>query len=183
MALVGLGGVGKSQLAIEYAHRIRVGQANAWIFWVYAGTQARVEEGFRTIADTVKLPGRHQPKADIPQLVYGWLSNERNGRWIIILDSADDPDVFYTPTSSHARTGRPFTTYLPQSRNGSVVITTRNKDLAFRLTGRRRNMIEVGPMAQTDALALLEKKLGSLPDTDVAADLVRALDFVPLTIS
>ncbi|KAK4097639.1 hypothetical protein N658DRAFT_569223 [Parathielavia hyrcaniae] len=183
VALVGLGGVGKSQLAIEFAHRIDEGQASTWVFWVHAGTQARVEEGFRTITDAVKLPGRNQPRANIPQLVYGWLSNERNGRWIMILDSADDPDVFYAPTSSDARAGRPFATYLPQSRNGSVVITTRNKDLAFRLTGRRQSMIEVGPMAQTDALALLEKKLGSLPDTDVAADLVRALDFVPLAIS
>ncbi len=173
----------KSQLAIEFAHRIDEGQASTWVFWVHAGTQARVEEGFRTIADAVKLPGRNQPKADIPQLVYGWLSNERNGRWIMILDSADDPDVFYTPTSSDARTGRPFATYLPQSRNGSVVITTRNKDLASRLTGRRQNIFEVGPMAQTDALTLLEKKLGPLPDRDVAADLVRALDLVPLAIS
>ena len=159
------------------------------MFWVHAGTQARVEEGFRTIADAVKLPGRNQPRANIPQLVYGWLSNERNGRWIMILDSADDHDVFYSPTNGDAPTsgdasnGGAFATYLPQSRNGSVIITTRNKDLAFRLTGRRHNMIEVGPMTQRDALTLLEKKLGSLPDTDVAADLVQALDLVPLAVS
>ncbi|KAK3898738.1 P-loop containing nucleoside triphosphate hydrolase protein [Staphylotrichum tortipilum] len=171
VALVGLGGVGKSQLAIEFAHRVAAWQPDTWVFWVHAGTQARVEEGFRMIADAIKLPGRNQPKADIPQLVYSWLSKERNGRWIMILDSADDHDVFYTLTSSDERTGRPFATYLPQSRNGSVVITTRNKDLAFRLTGRYQNIIKVRPMAQTDALALLEKKLGPFPDTDVAADL------------
>ncbi|KAK4237112.1 kinesin light chain [Achaetomium macrosporum] len=157
VALVGLGGVGKSQLAIEYTHRIAAGQPDTWVFWVHAGTQARVEEGFRTIADTVKLPGRNQPKANIPQLVYGWLSNERNGRWIMILDSTDDRDVFCGPTSDDARNRRPFATYLPQSRNGSIIITTRSKDLAFRLTGRYQSIIEVGPMAQTDALTLLEK--------------------------
>ena len=183
VALVGLGGVGKSQLAIEYAHRIAVRQPDTWVFWVHASTQARVEEGFRTIADTVKLPSRNQPMADIPQLVYGWLSNERNGRWIMILDSADDGDLFYSLTSGDARSGRPFATYLPQSRNGSIVITTRNKNLAFRLTGHYQNIIEVGPMAQTDALTLVKKKLGSLPDIDVAANLVRALDLVPLAIS
>jgi tetratricopeptide (TPR) repeat protein len=183
VALVGLGGVGKSQMVIEYTHRIREGQPDTWVFWVHAGTQARVEEGFRTIADAVKLPGRNQPKANIPQLVYGWLSNERNGRWVMILDSADDRDVFYSPTNSDAHNGQQFAAYLPQSPNGSVIITTRNKDLAFRLTGRHQNIIEVGPMAQSDAFTLLEKKLGSLPDTDVAADLVQALDFVPLAIS
>ncbi|KAK4243178.1 kinesin light chain, partial [Corynascus novoguineensis] len=189
VALVGLGGVGKSQLAIEFAHKIAEGQPDTWVFWVHAGTQARVEEGFRIIADAVKLAGRNQPKANIPQLVHSWLSNERNGRWIMIVDSADDRDVFYGPasgdgpTSGDARNGRPFVTYLPQSRNGSIIITTRDKSLAFRLTGRHQNLIEVGPMAQTDALALLEKKLGSLPDTDTAAGLVQALDLVPLAIS
>ncbi|KAK3304829.1 uncharacterized protein B0T15DRAFT_253842 [Chaetomium strumarium] len=44
-------------------------------------------------------------------------------------------------------------------------------------------MIEIGPMAQPDALALLENKLGPLSDTDVATDLVQALDLVPLAIS
>ncbi|KAK4183100.1 kinesin light chain, partial [Podospora australis] len=187
VALVGLGGVGKSQLVIEFAHRIAAGQS--WVFWVHAGTQARVEEGFRMIADAVKLRGRNQPKADIPQLVYSWLSNERSGRWVMILDSADDRDVFYNANSAHGPTSddtfdrRPLATYLPQSRNGSIIITTRDKDLAFRLIGRRQNMIEVGPMVQTEALTLLEKKLGSLPDMDVAAALVEALDFVPLAIS
>ncbi|KAK3687150.1 P-loop containing nucleoside triphosphate hydrolase protein [Podospora appendiculata] len=183
VALVGLGGVGKSQLAIEFAHRIAAEQLDTWVFWVHAGTQARVEEGFRTIADAVKLLGRNQAKANILQIVYHWLSNERNGRWIMILDSADDRDVFYGPTSGDARNGRPFVTYLPQSRNGSVIITTRNRNLAFRLTGRRQNMIEVGPMARTDALMLLDQKLGSPTDLDVAIELVQALDLVPLAIS
>ncbi|KAK4656406.1 LOW QUALITY PROTEIN: hypothetical protein QC762_0060060 [Podospora pseudocomata] len=187
VALVGLGGIGKSQLAIEFAHRITEKQPDIWVFWVHAGVYERVEDGFRTIANTVKLAGRNEPKANIPQLVYSWLSNERNGRWIMILDSADDRDVFdnaniaHGTTSGNERERRPFATYLPQSQNGSIIVTTR--ELAFRLTGRRQNMIEIGPMAQTDALALLEKKLGSPADLDVAADLVQALDLVPLAIS
>ncbi|KAH6840587.1 P-loop containing nucleoside triphosphate hydrolase protein [Chaetomium sp. MPI-CAGE-AT-0009] len=183
VALVGLGGVGKSQLAIEYAHRVAEGQPDTWVFWVYAGTQARVGEGFRTIADAIKLPGRNKPKADIPQLVLSWLSNGRNGRWTMILDSADDSNVLYGPISDDNANGRSFATYLPQSRNGSILITTRNKDLAFRLTGYHENIIEVGPMAQEEALRLLEKKLGSRPDPDVAANLVNALDYVPLAIT
>jgi hypothetical protein len=182
IALVGLGGVGKSQLVIEFAHRIVAAQFNTWVFWVYAGTQARVDEGFRTIADAVKLPGRNQPEADIPQLVCDWLFKERNDRWIMILDSADDHDVFYGSVNGNLRVRRPFATYLPQG-NGSIIVTTRNKDLASRLTGGRKNIIEVGTMAQTDALTLLEKKLGSPLDTDVATDLVQALDLFPLAIS
>ncbi|KAK3938526.1 P-loop containing nucleoside triphosphate hydrolase protein [Diplogelasinospora grovesii] len=181
VALVGLGGVGKSQLAIEFAHRIAAGPADTWVFWVHAGTQARVEEGFTAIAHAVKLAGRNQPKANIPQLVYGWLSNEGNGRWMIILDSADDRDVFYGVSSD--REGQPLAKYLPQSRNGSIIVTTRDKDLAFRLTGNHRNIIEVGPMSQADALTLLQKKLRQLSETDAAANLVQALDYIPLAIS
>ncbi|KAH7636086.1 hypothetical protein B0T09DRAFT_391028 [Sordaria sp. MPI-SDFR-AT-0083] len=151
VALVGLGGVGKSHLAIEFAHRIAVRHPDTWVFWVYAGTQARVDEGFRAIADAAELPGRNDPKANITQLVCGWLCNERNGKWVMVLDSADDPDVFGAGTS--------------------------------RLVGGYKNTIKIGPMAQSDALLLLEKKLGSLSDTDMAVNLVRALDLVPLAIS
>ena len=145
----------KSQLAIEYAHRIASEQSDQWIFWVHAGTKARVEEGFQAIADAVKLPDRKQAKADIPQLVYSWLSNERNGRWITILDSADDRDVFYSTANSVK--SKPLAVCLPQSRNGSILVTTRDMDLARRLTGGDKNIVEVGAMAQTDALSLLEK--------------------------
>ncbi|KAL8366576.1 hypothetical protein RB595_010437 [Gaeumannomyces hyphopodioides] len=181
VALVGLGGIGKSQLAIEFAYRTAEETPNKWIFWIHAGTQARVEEGFRAIANAVKLPGRNQLKADVLQLVYGWLSNERNGRWTIIFDSTDDGGVFYA--TNHGREGKPLASYLPQSRNGSIVVTTRNRDLACRLTGSYKNIIDIKPMVLADALLLLEKKLGPLPDTDTAKALVQTLDLVPLAIS
>ncbi|KAK3946627.1 P-loop containing nucleoside triphosphate hydrolase protein [Pseudoneurospora amorphoporcata] len=181
VALVGLGGVGKSQLAIEYAHRTAAKEPDRWVFWVHAGTQARVEEGFKAIADAVKLPGRRQPKADVPQLVYSWLSSERDRRWIVILDSADDIDVFFGAGSNPER--RRLADYLPQSPNGSLLVTTRNKDLAYRLVGGYKNIIEIGTMAQSDALLLLERKLGLLSDKDSAEELVRALEYVLLAIS
>lgn len=68
-ALVGLGGVGKSQLAIEYCYRTSETaiqrKADLWVFWIHAQTRARIEEGFKRVAETIKLPGREQPKADI----------------------------------------------------------------------------------------------------------------------
>ncbi len=59
--------------------------------------------------------------------------------------------------------GQPHATYLPQSPNGFFIVTTRNKQLADQLTGKRDNSIEVGPMVETEALVLLQKKLGSYP--------------------
>ncbi|KAL6802540.1 P-loop containing nucleoside triphosphate hydrolase protein [Trichoderma sp. SZMC 28013] len=184
VALVGLGGVGKSQLAIEFAHRFSEEHKNMWVFWIHAATQARVQEGFRLIADAVKLAGREQPKADIPLLVRNWLSIEHNGRWVIILDSADDADVLYgTDESGHDK--RSLAAYIPNSRNGSIVLTTRNRGLASRLTGGHHHIIDVDTMPETDAFTLFEKKMGSplSPlDAGLAEDLVKALECMPLAI-
>ncbi|KAI8624325.1 P-loop containing nucleoside triphosphate hydrolase protein [Xylariaceae sp. FL1651] len=192
VALVGLGGVGKSQLAIEHAYRVkdRAVRENqeVWVFWVHAETLARVEEGFKSIADAVKIPNRNQPKADIPQLVRQWLQNEQNGRWLMVLDSADDIDVFYNTQAMAKQIGserekKPLSAYLPQSSNGSILVTTRNRDLANRLTGRHNDIIDIGPMDPEHALALLEKKSKENADIDMATKLVEALEHMPLAIS
>ncbi|KAI1116993.1 P-loop containing nucleoside triphosphate hydrolase protein [Nemania sp. NC0429] len=192
VALLGLGGVGKSQLAIEYAYRARdravKENREVWVFWVYAETLARVEESFRSIADTVKIPGRNQPQADIYQLVYQWLRNERNGQWLMVLDSADDLDVFYHTQATVRQTAskerqKPLSTYLPQSSNGSILVTTRNRHVAFQLTGSYNNIIDVGPMDQEHALVLLARKSREGADMDMATQLVEALENIPLAIS
>ena len=152
------------------------------MFWIHAATHARVEEGFRTIAEAVKLAGRRQPQADVAHLVHRWLADERNGRWLLILDSADDVDVFYAGGGG-AQARRPLATYLPQSRNGSIIVTTRDGDLARRLTGGHKNLIEIGPMTQDDAVLLLERKSGQPLDAGPAVELVQTLDLVPLAIS
>lgn len=181
-ALVGLGGVGKSQLGIEYAYQIRDAKKDSWVFWVHAGTKARVEEGFRAIADAVELPGRHKPKADVKQLLHAWLSNEKNGKWLMILDSADDQDVFFGKDGSGG-SSQPLASYLPQSANGSILITTRDHAFAFRLTGDYKSVIKVGPMEPSEAFSFLEKKLGPIPDASLGAQLVEELDCIPLAIN
>ena len=155
--------------------------SKTWVFWIHANTAARIQEGFKAIADAAKVPGRNEPKADILQLVYRWLCNEENGRWYMIFDSADDLDVFCD--AKVTASGQALSTYLPQSQNGSILITTRYKKVAWKLAGDNRSIIEVGAMTQTDALSLLEKKLGVQPATDAATELVAELDWMPLAIS
>ena len=48
----------------------------------------------------LKLVRSGQEDAIVSQVVYTWLSNDRNGRWVIILDSADDRDVFYAANTA-----------------------------------------------------------------------------------
>ncbi|TPX14200.1 uncharacterized protein E0L32_000594 [Thyridium curvatum] len=181
-ALVGLGGVGKSQLAIEYAYQTASNTDRTWVFWLHAGTLARMQEGFRAIANTLKLAGRKDPEADVPQLVCSWLSSAANGRWLVVLDNADDGDVFYEKSDESAT--RVLADYFPQSSHGSILVTTRSKDLARRLVGNM-NLVEVTTMQEAESLSLLEKKAGAIAesDTDTAVELVRALECFPLAIT
>jgi len=64
-----------------------------WVFWVHASNAARFKQAYQDIAAKVELPGRDDPKADILRLVYNWLCDETHGRWLMILDNADDDRV------------------------------------------------------------------------------------------
>ncbi|KAF2194645.1 TPR domain protein [Zopfia rhizophila CBS 207.26] len=191
LALIGLGGVGKSQLAVEYSYRVREKSPTTWVFWVHASSTARFEEGYRKIAERAKLPGWDQPDADILNPVYSWLCDETNGRWLMIIDNADDPGVFTCRSNRRkgikdevaSRTAPALLDSLPQSPNGSILITSRSRDGAFRLTGNYADIIRVRPMDQAHALTLLRNKLEGSFEQDDATALVEALNYIPLTIT
>ncbi|KAF2473618.1 TPR-like protein [Lindgomyces ingoldianus] len=189
-ALVGLGGVGKSQLAIEYSYQVREKSPATWVFWVHASTRARFEEGYQKIAERARLPSWDHPDGDILKLVHSWLCDEANGRWVMIIDNADDLGVF--PRSSQRSKSNKddsknatasLLEFLPQSTNGSILITSRSREVAFRLTGSYADIIRVQPMDQAHALALLRNKLEERFEQDDAAALVEALDYMPLAIT
>jgi len=160
------------------------------VFWVHGSNTARFEEGYRAIAEAVKLPGRDAQNADILQLVHSWLCCAESGKWVMILDNADESSVFFSPHSrsvgdsiASSRQVRSLSVFLPQSNNGAILITSRDRDTAFRFTGRNQDIIKVEPMDQKDALTLLKKKPGTYFESDSGAELVGALDYIPLAIT
>ncbi|KAL5330958.1 hypothetical protein ACEPPN_000485 [Leptodophora sp. 'Broadleaf-Isolate-01'] len=188
-ALVGLGGVGKSQLAIEYAYRTRDRSSETWVLWVHTSNAARFEQSFRDIANRVKIFERQNPTANIFQLVHDWLSDDGR-KWVLILDNVDDAGFLVTAqnTDQDGQTNstgsvevRPLVEYLPQCPNGSILITTRSKSAALKLV-EQRNIIAVEPMDRADGLALFEKKLGWYDDGGDIVELTTALEFMPLAI-
>ncbi|ETS78637.1 hypothetical protein PFICI_10699 [Pestalotiopsis fici W106-1] len=203
VALIGLGGVGKSQIAIEYAYQIREQSPESWVFWLHASNAVRYEQGFRAIADLVKLPGRQDPQNNILQLVGNWLQSGKSGRWVVILDNVDNAGLLLATsdvrrdgqlsTSSHSDnlvgvssspTSQTPISYLPYCPHGSVLITSRSRDVALRLV-EARDVVAVEPMSQVDAIALIEKKLGTLGKPIDVADteaLAKSLECMPLAI-
>jgi tetratricopeptide (TPR) repeat protein len=178
----------KSQLAIQYAHSIRDAAPQTFVFWVHASTGARFEEAYRDIANRLELPGRDNPKADVLRLVRDWLQDEANGRWVMVIDNVDDVETFF-PSRKRQRddvSGDPPTslaTYLPQGRNGSILVTSRSKDAATRLAGGYNKIKEVLAMNEGEGLQLLRKKLWDPPIEESAVKLLRALDYIPLAVT
>lgn len=180
----------KSQIAIEYCYQFRDRQADSDVFWIHASTKERFEQAFKTIARKRQLPGWDDPAAKPLDLVSEWLSGDST--WLMILDNADDKEVFFdqrrTTTSQNPEPQRPtvpLVTYLPQtSRGGSILITSRNKDAAFRLTNSVENLIDVPYMGKEDAVALLCKKLPhDHSSDDERSELLELLEYLPLAIT
>lgn len=196
VALSGLGGIGKSQLALELAHRTAAESPEVWVFWVQADTLENIQDGFRRIAECIDLPCAYAHEFawdDLYRLVCDWLHAEQYGRWILILDGADDSHVLYTIseiTNVLEFKRRPLANLniLKSLRHkSSIIVTTRNKSLASTLTRGHGSIIEVGPMPVVEATSLFRKVLGPRfqPDLDMNAAIhfVKGLSLNPLAIT
>ncbi len=159
------------------------------MFWIHASNTARFEAAYKEVADRLRLPGRDDATVNVLQLVCNWLRSEACERWFMILDNADDESVFYTQRehghgvasgSSHSKPT--LASFLPQSQNGSILITSRHKDVALKLTGRDKDIIRIQHMDQNQGLALLRNKL-SHPLDEPVSELLDALDYMPLAIT
>src|SRR5205085_9828456 len=109
-ALYGLGGVGKTQTAAEYA--FRYGDEYAHVFWMRGATRETLDAEFVKLARLLDLPEKgEQDQSQIVAAVKRWLATKEG--WLLILDNADD-----LPLAQE---------YLPASHTGYVLFTTRDQ--------------------------------------------------------
>ena len=179
----------KSQLAIEFDYRRKARYPDTWVFWIHAGSMARIEQGFRDIADHANLQERKDPSVNVVELANGWLSSSRSGKWLLIIDNVDNVSMLGEgPPSAEEGYGSspisrplPILASLPQNTNGALLITSRSRTVALELV-ESREIIDISPMAPASAKILLEKKLGLLHDEQNSIALAKALDFMPLAL-
>src|SRR6266536_574038 len=69
VAIAGLGGVGKTQIALEAAFRIQKASPDRSVFWISATSTASFEMGFHDIGQALQIPGINEDKADVKSLV------------------------------------------------------------------------------------------------------------------
>ena len=177
----------KSQIAIEYLYRQRARSSQISTFWIHVSSKARFEQSYLEIATKARLPGTGDGQVDILHLVSTYLADESNGPWLLILDNADDATVLLNPSASDVENKtvsvqRRLLDFVPRVKHGTVIITTRDRSCALRLTGYRGTPIEVLAMTLDESAELLRLFLPHV-HKDEASELGRELENVPLAIS
>ncbi|KAL5384077.1 hypothetical protein DPSP01_005552 [Paraphaeosphaeria sporulosa] len=182
MSVQGLGGCGKSALALELAYRTLIQDAGRPVFWVPAISRQSFELAFRDIGIRLRVPGITEDNVDIKQLVKDALSLDGAGHWVMIVDNADDLGVLANGTSVHAGSAR-LQDHLPHNDKGKILFTTRSRKAAEELTPS--HVLQLDDISKTEARQLLARRISKprLLDEEKAADqLLESLEYLPLAV-
>jgi Cdc6-like AAA superfamily ATPase len=135
VVLHGLGGMGKTQLALAYVQQQK--DKYSAVFWINSKDVDTLKQGYVTAAK--RISSDHPSLAFIMSFVDGgnpdetieavkqWLSSARNDRWLIIYDNYDTPNL-PGRNDSGAFDIRPF---LPEKQHGAILLTTRSSYLKW----------------------------------------------------
>jgi tetratricopeptide (TPR) repeat protein len=139
-ALCGLGGVGKTQIAVEYAYRHLYDYQ--FVLWVQAETREALISEYVDIAGLLNLEeSKAQDEMIVVQAVKKWL--EAKTTWLLILDNADDLTI--------------LNEFLPFKSRGHIVITTRMQAM-----GKLAERTEVNTLEQDLGALLLLRRVSFL---------------------
>ncbi|MCB0258175.1 MAG: tetratricopeptide repeat protein, partial [Calditrichaeota bacterium] len=157
--VAGLGGVGKTELAIEYAYRHASEYERIW--WLRSEGMVTLSLDFANLAHELNLPEKDDPDIEIVnQAVIRWLGNNRH--WLLIFDNAQELE--------HVRK------YLPKAAKGHIIITSRNFDW-----GAVADLIDLQEWDRSESIHFLLKRTGR-QDAAGADELADMLGDLPLAL-
>lgn len=162
--LCGLGGSGKSQVALQYAYRYR--DSFEACFWITCDTNVKITQGFVEIARKLRLDVHGHSQAH--HVVRDWLC-ENGTNCLIILDNAESPMALED--------------YIPPTTKGSLLLTSQDQTWLiqeFITKGER-----LGPFSKADGVRLLRLLLQrvnmSVSDKE-AGEIVDEMGALPLAV-
>ncbi len=146
-AVSGLGGIGKTQIAIEYAYRYR--EEYQIVLWAQAESIEGLNASYSQFATQLNLPEKGEQKQEIIiEAVKRWLQNQ--SKWLLILDNAEDLTQLQG--------------FLPLVMGGHLLITTRAS-----VTGQIARRVEVETFTEEQgALLLLRRSAMIAPDVQLS---------------
>ncbi|MFC4467759.1 tetratricopeptide repeat protein [Streptomyces xiangluensis] len=171
--LAGMGGVGKTQLAADYARTAWHDDDLDVLVWITASARSPVLTGYAQAGVELCRADPNDPE-QAAQTFLAWLTPKTGAepcRWLIVLDDVADPDDLrglWPPASPYGRT----------------LVTTRRRDAA--LMGEGRRLIEVGLFTEAEAIAHLTAFLAAHSRSEPAdqlAALAADLGYLPLALA
>ncbi|CEL06459.1 hypothetical protein ASPCAL09636 [Aspergillus calidoustus] len=176
IAIAGLGGVGKTQIALELAYRMRDRESGCSIFWIPCTSYEAVEQACLTIAEMLGI--QVAKPTEVKQQLKTYFQ-QSSTKWLLIFDNADDTDMWTNSTDNNP----PLRDYIPSSKQGHVVFTSRNRELAVDLVSS--DIVDVRQLDERSGVEFLKKSLlRNLPhDHQTMIELLEQLEFLPLAIS
>lgn len=159
VSISGLGGVGKTQIATRYAHLYEENYELIW--WLRSEGPLTLAADYSALAVFLDLPEKHEREQQLVlRAVKKWL--EQHGNWLLIFDNAQTPDVV-----------RPF---LPRSRNGHVLITSRNQNWL-----ELASPVPIKEWQRQESIKFLFRRTGQ-SDEEMASAIADVLGDLPLAL-
>ncbi|KAJ8126610.1 hypothetical protein O1611_g7025 [Lasiodiplodia mahajangana] len=184
VVLHGLGGMGKTQLAIEYMKQNKDNYSA--VFWLNIKDGNSLKQSFTRIARQIK---QHHPEArhvgqvniegqldETVDAVKAWLSLPNHTRWLLVYDNYDNPKLSDNADPAAVDIQK----YLPEAYQGSVVITTRSSRVEI---GHTIRMAKLESLEHSLELLSTTSKREKLIDDPDAVDLAKELDGLPLALA
>ena len=150
VALVGLGGIGKSQLALALAYTVKEEYPDYFIFWLPALSLESFEQACAKVCRILDSHATSSHQKDAKELLRRYLSTSTAGRWLLIVDNADDKNLFLGDETSKG-----LNKYLPKSDDGMILFTSRHQEVAVSLAGS--DVIELQKTSLAEATAFLKR--------------------------
>ncbi|KAL9569049.1 hypothetical protein ACKAV7_006916 [Fusarium commune] len=178
VALVGLGGIGKTQIALQFAYLMKEKKQDYSVFWVPVLSRASFEQACVQIMDACGIATADDNNA--VESVRQYLSSKRAGKWLLVVDNADDAQTVMGSEGAESSIYRS----LPQSDEGRILFTTRYRKVAVSVAGR--NILDVPAMSRDEARSYFKEALiqdVSSSDDQVMNQLMMLLEHLPLAIT
>lgn len=138
---------------------------------------------YHKVARNLRLAGCEENSVHVLESVQTYLSDENNSPWLLVLDNANEVDLWTSPFTSEAG-NKQLIDYMPQSRHGAIIWTTHDQKVAT--TVAREKTVAVPEINKAGASKMMRNYLIN-PDLtkageDILPGLLQKLTYLPLAI-